>query len=472
MANMKNPTEYDYICIGGGSGGIASANRAAMYGAKVALIEGKELGGTCVNVGCVPKKVMWYGAQIAEALHYAGDYGFALDATATKRAVTDLDWSRLVNNRSAYIGRIHQSYEKALDHNKVELIRGYAKFTGPGQLTAETAEGPRQLRAKHILLATGGRPNIPKLPGAEHGIDSDGFFALKERPRSVAVVGAGYIAVELAGVLHSLGVKTDLFVRRESPLRSFDPMLRDTLQEEMEASGIGIHRHSVPKELVKETDGSLTLHFENGSSHNARQVIWAIGRSPNTARLEPAAGGVQCDERGFVPVDEYQNTNVQGIYALGDVMQNGIELTPVAVKSGRLLSERLFNAGAYTEPPKMDYTMVPTVVFSHPPIGTVGLTEVQARTEYGDDAKDGIKVYTGNFTAMYTAITQHRQPCRMKLVCAGPEQRVVGLHGIGHGVDEMIQGFSVAMKMGATKADFDSVVAIHPTGSEEFVTMR
>ncbi len=461
--------EYDYICIGGGSGGIASANRAAMHGAKVALIEGKELGGTCVNVGCVPKKVMWYASQIAEAMHYAKDYGFPLDAG---QSLASMDWGKLIRNRQSYIQLIHRSYDKILASNKVDVIRGYAQFIKPDEIEVhiENEEKKyRRLHAPHILVATGGHPDIPKIPGAELGIDSDGFFALQRRPSCVAVVGAGYIAVELAGVLRSLGVKTDLFVRKEGPLRSFDEMLQKTLQDEMEANGIVLHRHSAIQELTKESDGSLTLHFENTkSSHNAEQVIWAIGRSPNMALLSLEDAGIACNENGYIPVDEYQNTNVQGVYAIGDVIQDGVELTPVAVKAGRLLAERLFNAKSYSDMPKMDYKLVPTVVFSHPPIGSIGLTEAEAKQQYGEE----LTVYTSSFTAMYTAITEHRQACRMKLLCAGSEQRVVGLHGIGYGVDEMIQGFGVAMKMGATKADFDSVVAIHPTGSEEFVTMR
>ena len=459
--------EYDYICIGAGSGGMASAKRAATHGAKVAVVECKELGGTCVNVGCVPKKIMWYSSQVAETLHYARDYGFALDEAGAKSAIGNLNWSHLVAQRSGYIGRIHNNLHKVLENNKMDLFQGYGRFVGPGQLEVETETGTHNLSAPHILIATGGRPSIPALPGAEHGIDSDGFFALKQAPKSVAVVGAGYIAVELSGMLHSLGVKTDLFVRKGSPLRDFDSMLHETLQEEMEAAGLQIHRHCVPKELVKEADGSLTLHFENGSSHNAEQVIWAIGREANTASLNLEAAGLKAAADGAIPVDEYQNTEAEGVYALGDVMEDGIELTPVAVKCGRLLAERLFNGQAYEQPPKMDYTMVPTVVFSHPPLGTVGLTEELARAEYGDQ----VKVYRSGFTAMYTAVTSHAQRCRMKLVCVGDDEKVVGLHGIGYGVDEMIQGFSVAIKMGATKADFDSVVAIHPTGSEEFVTM-
>ncbi|WP_217521145.1 glutathione-disulfide reductase [Vibrio metschnikovii] len=449
-------THFDYICIGGGSGGIASANRAAMYGAKVALIEAKDLGGTCVNVGCVPKKVMWHGAQIAEAMQlYAKDYGFDVK-------VNGLDWSKLIESRQAYIGRIHQSYDRVLGNNKVHVIRGFARFIDAKTIEVEG----QQYTADHILIAVGGRPTIPNIPGAEYGIDSNGFFELTEQPKRVAVVGAGYIAVEIAGVLHALGTETHLFVRKESPLRSFDPMIIDTLTEVMKTEGPTLHTHSVPKQVIKEADGSLTLHLENGQSCNVDTLIWAIGRHPATDAINLAATGVATNEQGYIKVDQYQNTNVEGIYCVGDIMEGGIELTPVAVKAGRQLSERLFNNKPEA---KMDYDLVPTVVFSHPPIGTIGLTEPDAIAKYGADQ---VKVYTSSFTAMYTAVTSHRQPCKMKLVCAGPEETVVGLHGIGFTVDEMIQGFAVAMKMGATKADFDSVVAIHPTGSEEFVTMR
>lgn len=449
-------THFDYICIGGGSGGIASANRAAMYGAKVALIEAKDLGGTCVNVGCVPKKVMWHGAQIAEAMQlYAKDYGFDVK-------VNGLDWSKLIESRQAYIGRIHQSYDRVLGNNKVQVIRGFARFIDAKTIEVEG----KHYTADHILIAVGGRPTIPNIPGAEYGIDSNGFFELTEQPKRVAVVGAGYIAVEIAGVLHALGTETHLFVRKESPLRSFDPMIIDTLTEVMKTEGPTLHTHSVPKQVVKEADGSLTLHLENGQSCNVDTLIWAIGRHPATDAINLTATGVATNEQGYIKVDQYQNTNVEGIYCVGDIMEGGIELTPVAVKAGRQLSERLFNNKPEA---KMDYELVPTVVFSHPPIGTIGLTEPDAIAKYGADQ---VKIYTSSFTAMYTAVTSHRQPCKMKLVCAGPEETVVGLHGIGFTVDEMIQGFAVAMKMGATKADFDSVVAIHPTGSEEFVTMR
>lgn len=446
---------YDYLAIGGGSGGIASINRAAMYGQKCALIEAKYLGGTCVNVGCVPKKVMWHAAQIAEAIHqYGPDYGF--DTT-----VNAFNWDILVKNRSAYIDRIHQSYNNVLGKNKVDVIHGFARF-----VDAHTVEvNGETITADHILIATGGRPTRPSIPGAEYGIDSDGFFALEGLPKRTAIVGAGYIAVEIAGVVNALGSETHLFVRKHAPLRSFDPLIVSTLVDVMNAEGPTLHTESTPQAVEKNTDGSLTLHLTNGESYTVDCLIWAIGREPVTDNLNIEAAGVAKDERGFIKVDKYQNTNVPGVYAVGD-NTGAVELTPVAVAAGRRLSERLFN----NKPEEhLDYTNIPTVVFSHPPIGTVGLTEPQAREKFGDDK---VNVYTSSFTAMYTAVTQHRQPCRMKLVCVGAEEKIVGVHGIGFGMDEMLQGFAVAVKMGATKRDFDNTVAIHPTASEEFVTMR
>lgn len=445
---------YDYIAIGGGSGGIASINRAAMYGQKCALIEAKELGGTCVNVGCVPKKVMWHASQIAEAVNlYGADYGF--DAT-----INNFDWQRLVASRTAYIDRIHSSYENVLGKNNVDVIRGFARF-----VDAKTVEvNGETLTADHILIATGGRPSYPDIPGAEHGIDSDGFFELTALPKRVAVVGAGYIAVELAGVLHGLGAETHLFVRKHAPLRSFDPLIVETLVETIMADGPSLHTHATPKAVVKNSDGSLTLELEDGRSETVDCLIWAIGREPANDTFNLETTGVKTNDKGHIIVDKFQNTNVSGIYAVGD-NTGAVELTPVAVAAGRRLSERLFN----NKPDEhLDYSNIPTVVFSHPPIGTVGLTEPQAREQYGDDQ---VKVYTSSFTAMYTAVTLHRQACRMKLVCVGPEEKIVGIHGIGQGMDEILQGFAVALKMGATKKDFDNTVAIHPTAAEEFVTM-
>jgi len=446
--------EFDYIAIGGGSGGIASANRASMRGAKCAIIEAKDLGGTCVNVGCVPKKVMWYAGHIAEAFHYASDYGFEFEQTG-------FNWSQLVKERQAYIGRIHQSYDRVLGKNEVTVINGFATF-----IDKNTVEvNGKQYRAKHITIAVGGKPVFPDVPGAELGIDSNGFFELTEQPKRVAVVGAGYIAVELAGVMHALGSETHLVVRKEKPLRSFDPILSDTLVEIMAQEGPTLHTNSVPQSVIKNNDGSLTLTFVNGNAITVDCLVWAIGRTPVTEPLNLAAAGVSVDSRGYIPSDKYENTNVEGIYALGDVTGK-VELTPVAVAAGRHLAERLFNNMTDAH---LDYTDIATVVFSHPPIGTIGLSESDAKAQFGEDQ---IKTYSSEFTAMYSAITQHRQPTRMKLVCAGDNEKVVGLHCIGFNCDEIVQGFAVAIKMGATKADFDRTVAIHPTSGEEFVTMR
>ena len=447
---------FDYICLGAGSGGIASANRAAQRGAKVLIIEAKHVGGTCVNVGCVPKKVMWYGAHVAEAMNlYAKDYGF--DVTVNK-----FDWNTLVDNREAYISRIHDAYGRGFANNKVTLVNGYGRF-----INSNTIEvNGEQYTADHITIATGGAPTIPNIPGAEYGIDSDGFFALREQPKRVAVVGAGYIAVEVAGVLHALGSETHLLVRKHAPLRNFDPILIETLVEAMATDGPKLHTHSIPKSVTKNTDGSLTLELENGESLTIDCLIWAIGRSPSTGNIGLENTDVTLNPKGYVVTDAQQNTTAKGIYCVGDIMEGGVELTPVAVKAGRLLSERLFNGMTDA---KMDYSVIPTVVFSHPPIGTMGLTEPEAIEQYGEA---NVKVYSSGFTSMYTAVTAHRQACKMKLICAGDTEVVVGIHGIGFGMDEILQGFGVAMKMGATKADFDAVVAIHPTGAEEFVTMR
>ena len=449
----KVNTHFDYICIGGGSGGIASANRASRYGKKAAIIEAKDIGGTCVNVGCVPKKAMWYGAQVAEAIHkYAPDYGFDV-------SVNNFSWKTLIASRDAYIDRIHQSYDRVLGNNGVTLIKGFATFIDNNTIEVNGVK----YSAEHITIATGGRPIKPPVPGADLGLDSDQFFALQEQPKRVVVVGAGYIAVELAGVLHSLGSETHLLVRREKALRSFDDMLSDTLSEIMQEEGLNLHTHTQVEKIVKQADGSLLVHLNGQRTLAADALIWAIGREPANDKINIENTQVELDERGYIKVDKFQNTTAKNIYAVGDNIGK-VDLTPVAVKAGRLLSERLFNG---KENAHMDYDLIPTVVFSHPTIGTIGLSEKQAREQYGDD----LSIYNSSFAAMYTAVTRHRQTTKMKLICAGKDEKVVGLHGIGYAMDEILQGFGVAMKMGATKADFDACVAIHPTSAEEFVTM-
>lgn len=449
---------FDYITIGGGSGGIGSANRAAMYGKKVAVIEAKHVGGTCVNAGCVPKKVMWYAANIANTIHhYASDYGFDLDAN-------DFDFTKLVKNRTAYINRIHESYKNTFKKNGVTLINGFAKFLDKNSVEISHDNGDTQIiTADHILIATGGRPYRPNIEGAEFGIDSDGIFALTELPKSVAIIGGGYIGVEIAGVLNALGVETHLCVR-SGILKNFDEDIVEVLTDVMVKDGITFHTGVNPTKIEK-NDG-LNVYFDNGETLNVECLIWATGRVPATDAIGLDEIGVATNNKGQIIVDKFQNTTVDGIYAVGDIIESGMELTPVAVAAGRRLSERLFNNKSDEH---LDYSNIATVVFSHPPIGTVGISEKVAIHEFG---ADNVKVYKSNFTPMYSAVTTHREPCRMKLVCVGDDEKVVGLHGVGFGVDEMIQGFAVAIKMGATKRDFDNTIAIHPTGSEEFVTMR
>ena len=447
--------EYDIIAIGGGSGGSATMNRAAMHGAKAAVIEGNIIGGTCVNIGCVPKKVMWYGAQVSETLkNYAADYGYTIGETS-------FDFKTLRKNREAYIDRSRQAFSNNFNRNGVDYIEGYARFVDKNTVEVNG----EHIRAKHIVIATGSYAFVPNVPGSELGGTSDDVFAWEELPESVSIIGAGYIAVELAGVLHALGVKTDLFVRKGGPLRGFDQGIVEVLVEEMKKNGQPLHTHKVPQKLEKLDNGDIQIHFEDGTTHTSQKVIWAVGRKANVQQLNLEVAGVELTERGFIQVDEYQNTTTSGIYALGDVSGEK-ELTPVAIKAGRTLAERLFNGKTDA---KMDYELIPTVVFSHPAIGSIGLTQEQAEAKYG---AENIKVYQSTFAGMYSAITVHRQMTKLKLITLGEEEKVIGLHGIGEGIDEMIQGFAVAVKMGATKADFDATVAIHPTASEEFVTMR
>lgn len=445
---------YDLLAIGGGSGGLSAAERAAMYGKKAAVIEMDRLGGTCVNIGCVPKKVMWFAAGIAHSLRDAGGYGFDV-------MVNDFDWGQLVKRREAYIQGINDWYHTYLADSDIDEIVGQGRF-----VDAHTLEvAGEHYTADHIVISPGGLPIIPDIPGAEHGITSQGFFELTEQPKRVAVVGGGYIAVELAGLLRALGSEVDMLLRRQHFLDSFDAMLRESLMEEMVNAGVNILPNINVERVEKMGDGSLTLHCQGGHELTGFDtLIWAIGRAPNTAELNLDAAGVNHDENGFIPTDEFQNTNVKGVYAVGDVTGRA-QLTPVAIAAARRLGDRLFN----NQPERrLEYENIPTVMFSHPPIGTVGLTEGEARKIHGD----AVKVYQTRFTPMYHALTEHKTNTAMKLVCVGAQEKVVGCHIIGHGADEMLQGFAVAIKMGATKKEFDNTVAIHPTSAEELVTMR
>lgn len=449
------PKHYDYIAIGGGSGGIASVNRAALYGKKCALIEMGDIGGTCVNVGCVPKKVMWYSAQIADAIKkYGPDYGFDTE-------LKSFEWKKLINNRQDYIKRIRASYDSVLSKNNIDLIHGFAKF-----IDKKTIEvNGEKITADHILIATGTQASLPDIEGVEFGIDSNGFFELQDLPKRTAIIGSGYIAVELAGVLNSLGSNVQLFIRKNQPLRNLDSFLGQTLIEHMRSENIQVYTHTQIKKVSKLEDNSIVLYLEDGNKHIVDCLIWAVGRKPNTQPLDLNLTNIQLNDQGFIQVDSFQNTTETGVYAIGDITGK-VELTPVAVAAGRRLSERLFNNKPNEH---LDYNNVPTVVFSHPPIGTVGLTEEKAIEQFG---KDNVKVYSSSFTSMYTAVTEHKQLTKMKLICVGSEEKILGIHGIGYGMDEILQGFAVALKMGATKKDFDNTIAIHPTSSEEFVTMR
>jgi glutathione reductase (NADPH) len=444
---------YDLLVIGGGSGGLAHAQRAAEYGAKAAVIEYGPLGGTCVNVGCVPKKVMWYAAHHAHGLHHAANYGFDID-------VKGHDWAGLKERRDAYIERLNGIYENNLDKRGVTYIKGRARFV---DATTVHVDG-RPVEADRVVIATGGRPSVPDIPGAELGITSDDFFQLEERPQRVLIAGSGYIAVELAGVFSALGSNVQLVVRKDSVLREFDSMLATRLMDCMDRDEIDLVTRVVPKSLDK-TDDGLVLHAVDGRTFGpADCLVWAIGRSPNTEALDAEKAGVEVDESGFIPTDKLQQTNVDTVFALGDVTGRAA-LTPVAIAAGRRLADRLYGG---MEGRHLDYETIPTVIFSHPTIATVGLTEEQAREQYGD----GVKVYKSSFIGMYYALGTNKRRSEMKLITVGEDERVVGCHVIGEGADEMMQGFAVAIRMGATKKDFDDTVAIHPTSSEELVTMR
>ncbi|KAK5133975.1 GTP-binding protein gtr1 [Meristemomyces frigidus] len=459
--------ECDYLVIGGGSGGLASARRASgMYGAKVMAIENKRLGGTCVNVGCVPKKVTWFAASIAETIKEAKAYGFSVDETAP------FNWSMFKDKRDAYVKRLNGIYEKNLKNDKVEYLHGTASFVDLHTVKVALDDQTEvSIKAKKILVAVGGYPNLPDVEGAELGITSDGFFELETQPKKVAVVGAGYIAVEMAGMFHALGTETHLFIRHDTFLRTFDPMIQEKVTAEYERQGIHLHKQSSQSKLEDIGNGQKRLHYKDQNGEGTMDIdtcLWAIGRSPELEKLNIDITKIDRNEKHHIKVDKYQNTNVPHIYALGDVSDSGMELTPVAIAAGRRLSDRLF--GGQTDA-HLDYTNIPSVVFAHPEVGSIGLTEPQARDKFGDE---NIKVYTTSFTAMYYSMMEpeDKGPTSYKIVCQGKDEKVVGLHIMGIGSGEMLQGFGVAVKMGATKADFDRCVAIHPVSAEELVTMK
>jgi len=445
---------FEYIAIGGGSGGIAGVNRAAQYGANCAIVEQARLGGTCVNVGCVPKKVMWFAAATSDIIHSAKNYGFDV-------SLKQFDWAHLKQKRDAYIERLNGIYASNLSNNKVQSISGTATFIDPHTIQV----GEQRYTADKFLIATGGKPAIPDIPGAQYGITSDGFFELKEQPKKVAIVGAGFIAVELAGVFQALGTQVTLILRGDHALRQFDSMLGSELSKAMQHQGIHLECQTSLSKIEKNAQGKLIIDSHNGTIEGEYdELVWAIGRQANTDSLAIDRAGVAVNKHGFITTDQWQQTSQQHIFAVGDITGRAA-LTPVAIAASRRLSDRLFNA--QTER-KLDYDLIPSVIFSHPPIGTIGLSEQQAIESYGDQ----VKVYTSSFNPMTQALRDDKQATTMKLVTLGDDEKIIGCHLFGEGSDEMLQGFAVAIKMGARKVDFDDTIAIHPTNSEELVTMR
>ena len=411
----------------------------------MSVIEVKTIGGTCVNVGCVPKKVMWFAANTATQINSAKGFGFDVE-------LKDFSWKKLKEGRDNYINGITNWYDGYLEDLGIDYIHGFGKLVDQNTVSVNG----KHYSADHIVLSPGGEPTIPHIEGAEYGITSDGFFELEELPKKVAVIGGGYIGVELAGVLNALGSEVEIFGRATTLLETFDPMIQEALDKDYTTHGISIHHETQINKVLSDK----TLITNKGEFSGFDTIIWAVGRDPMT-RLENA--NVDCDQRGFIPTDKFQVTNIENIFALGDATGR-TPLTPVAIAAGRRLSDRLYNNMTDRH---LNYENIATVVFSHPPIGTIGLTENEANEKF-----DKVKIYKSEFTPMADALLDHKTTTALKLVCVGDDEKVVGCHIMGHGADEMLQGFAVAIKMGATKKQFDDTVAIHPSSAEELVTMR
>ena len=444
--------EFDLFVIGAGSGGVRAARFAAGFGAKVAVAESRYLGGTCVNVGCVPKKLLVYGAHFAEDFEQASGFGWSLGEA-------NFDWATLIANKDREIHRLNGIYRNLLVNSGVTLMEGHAKLTGPNEVEVN---GQRHT-AKHILIATGGWPQIPEIPGHELAISSNEAFFLKELPKRVLVVGGGYIAVEFAGIFHGLGAQTSLLYRGDMFLRGFDGAVRKHLHEELTKNGMDVQFNADIARIDKQADGSLKATLKDGRELEADCVFYATGRRPMLDNLGLENTGVKLDKRGFVQVDDLYQSTEPSILAIGDVIGR-VQLTPVALAEGMAVARRLFKPEQYRP---VDYRMIPTAVFSLPNIGTVGLSEEQA-------IEDGhtVQIFESSFRPMKLTLTECQERTLMKLVVDADTDKVLGCHMVGPDAGEIVQGLAIALKAGATKQHFDETIGVHPTAAEEFVTMR
>jgi glutathione reductase (NADPH) len=449
-------TQYDYdlFVIGGGSGGVRAARMAATRGVRVALAEAAALGGTCVNVGCIPKKLYSYAAHFAEDFRDAAGYGWELEPAR-------FDWARLKHNRAREINRLNGVYEHLLRSAGVELLRGWARLADPHTVQVQAAASAQRFTARHILVATGGTPHVPELPGRELVLTSDHMFDLEPFPRQLVVVGGGYIACEFASIFNGLGAQVRQLYRGSQVLRGFDDEVRDFAAAEMRKHGVDLRVNADVAEVRRQGD-ALSLRLVDGQHLQADAVLYATGRKPNVAGLGLEALGVAQDENGAIRVDARFRSSVPSVHALGDV-SNRLQLTPVALGEAMALVDHLFGDGRRT----ISYENIPTAVFTHPPIATCGATEAEARRRFGD-----IAVYRADFRPLRHTLSGSEERTLVKLIVEQRSDRVVGLHMVGMDAAEIVQGFAVAMKAGATKAQFDATIGIHPTAAEEFVTLR
>lgn len=455
MKKPANNYDYDLLILGAGSGGLAAAEQAAKLGAKVGIIESRIIGGTCVNAGCIPKKIMWNAASLADFLFYSREYGFELK-------LKKFSYQTLVKNRNKFIKHLNKIYADRMKKYKIDYIKGHAKFVDAHSVSVNG----KHHSAKHIIIAVGCDPNIPDIQGKELGIGSDKFFQLKKQPKSIAIIGNGYISVEMGSLLNKLGSKVKILIRGDCLLDKFDPMVRKRITNYFVTSDIKLITHADSFKITKGKNKLLSISCKNGKHiTNVETVLFATGRKPRTHEINLKVTGIKLNNKGYIVTNKFSTTSCKHIYAIGDVTGKKM-LTPVAVAEGRLLARRLFGK---EKDLFLDFKNIPTVIFSHPPIGSVGMTTQEACEKYG---KDNLKIYEVEFNPIFYALSSHKVPTFIKLITLKANKKIVGLHMIGEGVEEILQGFAVAVKMGATKSDFDKTVAIHPTSAEELVTMK